>query len=45
MKVKNNNVQYTDKENVLKKWLSDFSQLYNNDVRAFVDDNFYQTML
>ena len=30
---------------MLKKWLSDFSQLYNNDVRAFVDDNFYQTML
>ena len=45
MEVKINNVQYTDNENVLKKWQSDFSQLYNNDVRAFVDDNFYQTML
>ena len=30
---------------MLKKWLSDCSQLYNNDVSAFVDDNFYQTML
>ena len=29
----------------LKKWQSDFSQVYNNDVSAFVDDNFYQTML
>ena len=45
MEVKIINVQYTDNENVLKKWLSDFSQLYNNDVSAFVDDNFYQTML
>ena len=29
MGVKINNVQYTDNENVLKKWLSDFSQTFS----------------